>query len=401
MRVNIAGGLLLISTAAAILPPGYPAYIGAYVALAAALLALVLYGWSQRAAFSHPTAVAAMAAIALLAGVIPFVYRGPQDLMAPVLVLPMLATVGLGLLASPATGFPSATLFAVICLMASMASLAGGLYEHYVLGIYRPGLGNNPIHYSSLTAFSGSLALVGVVAVEKPWRYVFLLGPIFAIGVGIVADSRGPLLGATAMSGIGLMTLAIWLRREKLFRYAFAATVLITLGVAAYLIASGNSRIAGIFDSALNIFRFTGGDDDIRAALYASAIEVLRTSPIVGVGLGQIMLTAQTKFPIHAEIFLLEHLHADWANFAAMAGAIGLTVWLLLLAAPLLLLWNARVRRDKVIVLAAILLTTGQLALGISNATFGILPQTTIYAVSLGYFLARARRLAMDDQPAE
>jgi O-antigen ligase len=41
-----------------------------------------------------------------------------------------------------------------------------------------------------------------------------------------------------------------------------------------------------------------------------------------------------------------------------------------------------------------VLLTTGQFVLGVSNATFGILPQTTIYAVALGYFLVRARRLA-------
>jgi hypothetical protein len=41
--------------------------------------------------------------------------------------------------------------------------------------------------------------------------------------------------------------------------------------------------------------------------------------------------------------------------------------------------------------LGAILLTVGQLTLGVSNATFGILPQTVIYAVGLGYLLTLAR----------
>src|SRR5690554_4796390 len=45
----------LLPIAAIILPPGYPAYIGVYITLVAALLALPSYGWRERAAFSHPT----------------------------------------------------------------------------------------------------------------------------------------------------------------------------------------------------------------------------------------------------------------------------------------------------------------------------------------------------------
>lgn len=62
----------------------------------------------------------------------------------------------------------------------------------------------------------------------------------------------------------------------------------------------------------------------------------------------------------------------------------------------MLLLVDARVRQDRAIVLGAILLTTGLLMLGISNATFCILPQTMAYAVALGYFLSRARQLGID-----
>ena len=66
--------------------------------------------------------------------------------------------------------------------------------------------------------------------------------------------------------------------------------------------------------------------------------------------------------------------------------------WAALLAAPLLLLRDPQTRQDRPIVLGAALLSTGQLVLGVSNATFGILPQTVIYAVALGYFLVCARR---------
>jgi O-antigen ligase len=143
----------------------------------------------------------------------------------------------------------------------------------------------------------------------------------------------------------------------------------------------------------MQIFQFTGGPDDIRAALYASAVEILKSSPIVGVGLGQVMPMAESLFPDLVPQFGLDNLHADWANFGAMAGGLGLLAWLLLLAAPLLLLLDAETRRQRPIALGAVLLTTGQLVLGISNATFGILPQTMIYAVALGYFLVLTRRM--------
>ncbi|MGB3338471.1 MAG: O-antigen ligase family protein, partial [Devosia sp.] len=288
----------------------------------------------------------------------------------------------------------SPAVFALICLLGSLVALVGGAFEHFVLGIYRPGLGNNPIHYATLAVMSGCLAIVGMVSTKALWRYAFLLGPVFGLSCAAIADSRGPMLGALAMWAVGILTLTVWLWRERLFRIAIVVSAGISVGAAVYLVGSGNARVGSIMQSGLNIFRFTGGSDDIRAALYASAIEILKTSPIVGVGLGQIMVTAETMFPELVVGTGLENLHADWANFAAMAGALGLLAWLLLLAAPLLLVVDQRARKDRPIMLGAILLTTGQFTLGVSNATFGILPQTIIYAVALGYFMVRARQRA-------
>jgi O-antigen ligase len=389
---SLASTLLVIAIAATILPPGYPAYVGTYVALVAAIVAFLAYGWRERATYSHPTAMAIIAAIVLVGAAVPFVYHSPQDLLGPVLILPMLSTIALGLLARPAQWAPSPTVFALICLTGALIALVGGAYEHFVLGLYRPGLGNNPIHYGSLAAMSGCLAMVGVVAGTSPWRYLFLLGPIFGLGCAVIADSRGPMLGAVVMSAAGVLMLTIWLWREALFRLAVLASGAVAAGTIVYLVGSGNGRVAGVLQSGLDIFRFTGGRDDVRAALYASAVEILKASPLVGVGLGQIMVSAETRFPDLLGSAGFDNLHADWANFAAMAGLLGLIAWLLLLAAPLLLLLDTRARRDRAIVLGATLLSAGQLALGASNATFGILPQTVLYAVALGYFLMLARR---------
>ena len=97
MPVRAPHLLLLLALIAAILPPGYAAYVGAYVALIVALLIFLLHGWKERSTFRHPTSMAVTGAIVLVATTVPFVYQSQQDLLAPVLLLPMLATVALGM----------------------------------------------------------------------------------------------------------------------------------------------------------------------------------------------------------------------------------------------------------------------------------------------------------------
>jgi len=380
--------------------PGLAAYTGAYIALVLSAVALVLFAWPERQTFSHPTARAILLALALVSATLPFVYQGEADLMAPVFILPMLVSVALGLLARPLGWMPSASVMATICLIAALVAVVAGAYESVVLGVRRVGLGNNPIHYGSLATMVGGMALVGVVAAPSRWRYVFLLGPIFGIGAAILSGSRGPLVGALALAGMGTLFLVYWYRADKLMRVALLIAIMVGAAIVAYLLATGNARLMRIVSTATNIFQFTGGTDDIRAALYGSALHVLKTSPFVGVGFGQIMQAAQELFPQQRHVFGLENLHADWANFAAMAGGMGLLAWLLLLAAPLLLLIDKTARHDRPIVLGAVLLVTGQATLGVSNAMFGVLPQTVMYAVLLGYLFARARRLAMPEQAA-
>lgn len=395
----LASLLLILVLAATILPPGYPAYVGAYIAMGAALVLPLACAWRERAVVRHPTAFAVLTAIVLVAVAVPFVYKGERDLLAPVLMLPMLSTIALGMAGRDVKYMPGPIVFASLCLAGVTIALVGALYEHLVLGIYRPGLGNNPIHYGSLAAMSGGLALVGVVAGASRWRYVFLLGPAFGVATAVISDSRGPMIGALAIAAVGTLLLLAWLWREREFRFAVLAVIgLATVG--ALTLTSGvNIRVTGVLQNGLNIFLFTGGPDDIRAALYSSALEILRMSPIYGVGLGQIMETVQRLYPEQGEAFTLENLHADWANFAAMAGGLGIIAWLLLLSAPLFLLIDTNIRRDRPIVLGAVLLFIGQLTLGVSNTTFGILPQTATYAVMLGYLLARARRLTQVSRP--
>lgn len=389
---NVFSALFLLALIVGIVPPGVAAYPAAYVAMAIAAIGLIWLGWPERAALRHPMALAILGAIVLLGATIPFVYRSDADLMAPVFVLPMLTAIGLGMIGRRAGYVPEPAVFSTICLLAVAIAVIGGAYEAFALQVGRVGLGNNPIHYGSLAAMAGGLSVIGITATTSPWRYVFVAGPILGVAATALSGSRGPLAGALAMAGIAMLYLLIRDWRDRVLRFSILAALLAGAGLLLVLMSQGSARVGGLL-SAMDIFRFTGGSDDIRAALFASALHALKSSPVFGLGFGQLMDTARALYPEFAEVHQLENLHADWANFATMAGGMGLFAWLLLLLAPLGLLLDARARADRPILLGVLVLVTGQAALGVSNAMFGVLPQMVLYAVALGYLFARARRL--------
>ena len=389
---NFSAILLLSALVATIVPPGYAAYIGSYATILLSFVAIAVFSSRERDVLVTPPALAIYGAIVLVSLTLPLVYQGSQDLLAPIMLLPMLSAVALATLARPAGFVPDGTIFASICLFAAAIAAAGGIYEHYVLGVARPGLGNNAIHYASLAVMAGGMALVGVASGLSPWRYLFLFGPTLGLSAATVSGSRGAMVGAAAMAAAAVPFVMHWLWQERLFRIAALSAFGLSAATLALLVGSGNQRVMGIFTSAFDIFQFTGSIDDIRAGLYSSAIRAFIESPVYGHGLGQLMQTTRETYSDQAIMHQLGDLHADWANFAVMAGTFGLVAYILLLAAPLLLLLDPKARGDRSIVLGVALLVTGQLILGISNATFGILPQTMIYAVMLAYLMIRTRR---------
>src|SRR5690606_25532675 len=98
-------------------------------------------------------------------------------------------TLGMGLMANSSQKLPSPTVFGLICLVAAATAFVAGAYEYFMLGSGRVGLYNNPIHYASLAAMTGGLALVGAAATNTAWRYLFLSGPVFGLGATILSGS--------------------------------------------------------------------------------------------------------------------------------------------------------------------------------------------------------------------
>ena len=365
-------------------------YTACYLVLAACLIALILYGPSQFEAARQRPMAAVLGAFVLLALTLPFVYRTPADLVPLVILLPLLLVAGVPVLARLERSFFQPGFFALLCLTGAITACAAGFSEQAMAVAGRAGVGNNPIHFGSLAVLIGLVARLGLFASKSPWRYLFLLGPVMGIGAVIASGSRGPLLGAVGMTVVAAPLLVVWLWRDKIF---LSLAAIGAVGAAAVVATQRDQRAFQALADLGNVMNLSSVLDVYRQAMYRSALIAFEQSPLVGHGFGQMMVFARQQMPDSPDMQSFDHLHADWANFVTMGGALGLAAYLLLVIAPLLVLIPPAARRDKVLVLGAMLLFAGQFVLGLTNTTFGVMPQSMLYVTVLGWLAARADEL--------
>jgi len=370
---------ILLLVCGLVLPP-VAAYIAVYVTMALMLVGLALPGTAaalRRQPWPH---FAVGAAYLLVLASLPFVYRGPADLMAPLALLPVLFFPGVpSLLARLERGF-SITTMASLCLAGAALGVGAGLVEMLVMQSLRIGVWNNPIHFASITMLLGFTALIGVPGNASPWRHLYLCGPLLGLGAAILSGSRGPMFAAGLMGVVSLPLLFIWSPQD---RRRLALLAALAIGGIAALSLLGLSRSASVIEAIGRILEngLAGAGDVIRSAMYETAIAAFRQSPLYGHGVGQMMQAAMAMAtPEQRELMAgYENLHSDIANFAVFAGTLGLLAYGLLIAAPLTLLRSSRAIR-----LGAVILSTGFFALGLTNGMFGVLPQTVLYAMIFG-----------------
>ncbi|WP_323015320.1 O-antigen ligase family protein [Devosia sp.] len=371
---------ILLLVCGLILPP-VVAYIAVYATMALMLIGMVLpNGAAAFRALRWPYAAVGGAYLLVLAS-LPFVYRGPPDLMAPLALLPVLFMPGVpGLLRRLEPGF-SITSLASVCLAGAALGVGAGLVEMLVMQSLRIGVWNNPIHFASITMLLGFTALIGVPGNASPWRLVFLCGPLLGLAAAILSGSRGPMFAAGLMGAVSLPLLFIWSPQD---RRRLALLAALAIGGIAALSLFGLSRSASVIEAIGSILEngLAGAGDVIRSAMYETAIKAFGQSPLFGHGLGQMMQAAMAVATPEQQDLMAgyENLHSDIANFAVFAGTLGLLAYGLLIAAPLTLLR----RSSRAIRLGAIILSSGFFALGLTNAMFGVLPQTVLYAVIFG-----------------
>lgn len=352
--------------------PGIAAYTAVYVTLAGMLL---MAPWVRRELVRSPVTYGIFAA--LLAVLVSVLLNGAagEDWIALAMIVPFV----LALPTAAALARTPPRLFASLCLFGSLCALAIGLVDIFALGNARAGGGNNPIHYASLAGMLGMVSLIGASETDDRWRYVFLLGPAAAFGTALLSGSRGPLLADCAMLAIALVM--FWRdRRFFLTLLAYPAA-----GVLVVVFTGEGQRALLLFMGVLS--EQTQFSDMQRLMMYGAALEMFTSSPLWGHGFADFMDTARALQPIRP----YDNLHSDIANFVAVAGVLGLAAYAGLVGGPLLALVSPAARADRTLVLLALLVSAGNASLGLTNAIIGVLPQTTLFVLMLGYVLARER----------
>jgi len=318
--------------------------------------------------------------------------KAPIDILAIFVLTPLW-------LAAPHTGLLhrfgarlTPWLIGVLSLIGAAGGAAIAGFDVLILGLPRGGYSvNNPIHLADLSLMLGFMALVGLLD-KRRGNLMFLLGPGFALATIWFSGSRGPLMAFIALLAVGGVSMA-WLTLRP--KQALALIVLGCLGLGVAGFGISHSGAAGRLGEIANLnMMLTGNtrDDSTneRLSMYRSAVGAFLASPVYGHGMMDYTTKAAEYAPPGRSYTPSGHLHNDLADFAVIGGSLGLLSYALLLLAPLAGGFAARGRYRRPAIYLGIVAPTGYFAMGLTNAMFGILAQTTLYAVVLSLIAALA-----------
>lgn len=383
--------LSLLTLAAALVFPPVFSYIAVYITIIGLIgFAATLAPRPER--LRNPATLTIVAAVSLLVLATLLAGAGSAtNWLAPAVVL--LVAIGVGLLGMPIwiRRRRILLLMAIMALVGAVFGLVWGSLDILMRLDTRAGGGNNPIHYGALMTFLGFSALSGLYLTCHRWRYVFLAGPVTAFTGVLLSGSRGPFLAVVALT-LALAPLILrWNWKERTFRLLLIGGA--ALGAVLFAILPPAHRIAdGIIQILFGGTAFLNYEDDPRVHMTNGAIEAFKESPIWGHGYGNMIAAAEAHFPASSIYFgRYDHLHADLLNFMVAGGMIGVVAYVLTLLAPLLLIPSMREQYRKPGIILALTASVGAFSLGLTNTVIGILPQTVLFAVVIGWAMLCAQ----------
>ena len=280
------------------------------------------------------------------------------------------------------------TAFAVAALLGTIGAVAIAGYDTFVLHMARAGWTvANPIHFADIALVLGCIPLVGLAGPKAWWRLAFLAGPVLGVVAVLLSGSRGAIV---AIVPVGAALALVALHRLMPRQWFWAGLGILVLGAGVAIggaVQTGWLTSQPIVANVIDVVS-TGVSPDSstmeRLAMYRTAFAAFLASPFYGHGMVDFIAITATYAPPGVVFPSYEHLHNDIADFAVIGGLLGLAAYALLIATPLIAAWRlpSGPARNAVLVLA-IPFTVGYLGMGLTNALFGILSLTVLYAVGL------------------
>jgi O-antigen ligase len=309
--------------------------------------------------------------------------RHPSDVLIVVNFGWLLLFIPLQSVLKRIAGPNAATTIARLALAGTALTLGLALFEAIALDADRAGrLMSDPIRIASMAVILGYASLVGVVAETSRRRFIYVLGPILAVGVALLAQTRGAIVSSAAIGAIAMLLL-IPNRRTAII----AAIVTLVAAVAAIWVAAqfhiGRTDVlVGAIRQLLTGQPISNPSANIRMTMLQASLPAFAESPWYGHGWQQLIAAVKPYLPLGEEGLLRgqSHLHNDIANFAVAGGVIGLLAYLTIMLTPLIAAWRSV--RDTLYrprLLGVALLTICYAVLGLNAMMFGFEILTSMY----------------------
>jgi len=249
-----------------------------------------------------------------------------------------------------------------------------------------------PIRISNTALLLGFIALAGLFVEGSRWRWLLLLGPVFGIAVTLLSESRGPLLALALMAPLALAFGWRLVPRSLRLPGGVALVILIGAGTLLLLTQERFTRLPQIVGDIMSGSAVGDYTTQIRFVLYRAAIEAIQQSPWIGHGWANLMTAVQPFLDGEGSDYAatLPQLHNDVLDFAVAAGVVGIAVYLLLLAAPLVAAWRSPHDSQRLVRLyGASVLVASYVGAGLTDLMFGFEFHTALYvvlaAILIGY----------------
>ncbi|WP_354059053.1 O-antigen ligase family protein [Devosia sp. 2618] len=383
-----------------VLPPILPEVTNtiSVVLMVLSLGLLAVAAWRKEPLGQTAYWVSLVAGLLLMLALIPTA-RSPLDVVLVLTLAPLWLIWPYSVLLHRLGNRLTPHLIGLLALGGTAISTAVCAYDFFVLGARRGGgIVLNPVHMGDVALSLGFVALVGCFGTLR-LRPLYLLGPVLALVSIWLTGSRGPLMAYGALIIVALTSVALTMLplRHALFVALGAALICVTAAVVGFSLGWFN-EFRGIdqIGTFLATGRFTESSINRRLGMYISSWNAFLASPIYGHGFFDFVGAAIRYAPEGVKFPHYDHLHADLANFMAIGGLMGLACYGLMLAAPIVGALSVRGPHRSAALYLAATVSVGYAVAGLTNATFGILVLTVLYAVVTALILALDQRPVTD-----
>ncbi len=239
-------------------------------------------------------------------------------------------------------GKKTAQIFLTLCLIGSGLTILVAIADMTFVGSVRPrGFFSGVITLSMVGTTLGIVAGMGFFLVEGYKKLFFMLGPIFALVIIALTQSRGT---AIALPSLAALYFIYAIRRTKTFqaKVLVVLTLSILLALSYYFITQQSARIAGIFDIVNQVLdhglsSIMGAN--IRIEMYLAGWELFLAEPFFGYGwtnMSEMAFTVLDASKYDAHLIRYFHFHNDFLNFAFAIGVVGIVIYFSFLFAPII-----------------------------------------------------------------